>query len=115
MQQLMISELEQKDIIILDVYVCPHHWDDNCKCRKPKAGLFYRIAKEYFLRMDKTFYIGDDVRDCEAAYNAGCGSVLIASKQDFDLVVNKPDWIINASKLSSVLPELVSFMNRIQE
>ena len=114
MHQLMISELKVKGIKILDIYVCPHHWDDDCECRKPKAGLFYRIAKEYFLRMDKTLYIGDDVRDCEAAYNAECGSVLIVSDNQYNSIVNRPKWSINVNRLSGALPEMESFMVHTQ-
>jgi histidinol-phosphate phosphatase family protein len=114
MHQLMISELKVKGIKILDIYVCPHHWDDDCECRKPKAGLFYRIAKEYFLRMDKTLYIGDDVRDCEAAYNAECGSVLIVSDNQYNSIVNRPKWSINVNRLSDALPEIESFMVHTQ-
>ena len=114
MHQLMISELKVKGIKILDIYVCPHHWDDDCECRKPKAGLFYRIAKEHFLRMDKTLYIGDDIRDCEAAYNAECGSVLIVSDNQYNSIVNRPKWSINVNRLSGALPEMESFMVHTQ-
>jgi histidinol-phosphate phosphatase family protein len=112
MHQLMISELKSEGVIVLDIYVCPHHWDDNCVCRKPQAGLFYRIAKEHLLRMDKTLYIGDDVRDCEAAYNAECGSVLIGTNDEYESVKNKPMWSINVNKLRDALPEIESYMNR---
>ena len=111
---LMVSELKRKGISILDVYVCPHHWNDLCECRKPKAGLFFRIAKEHLLRMDKTLYIGDDVRDCEAAYNAECGSVLIASNDEYKSVKNKPKWSINVNKLSDAIPEVESFIRSVK-
>ena len=112
MHQLMISKLKSEGIIILDVYVCPHHWDDNCECRKPKAGLFYHIAKEHLLRMDKTLYIGDDVRDCEAAYNAECGSVLIASNDEYESVNNKPKWSIGVNRLHDALPKIELYMSK---
>ncbi len=113
--ELMISELAKDGVQVLDVYVCPHHWEDNCACRKPKAGLFFHISKEYLLRMDETLYIGDDVRDCEAAYNAGCGSVLIAPKEKYDSINKKPNWSINANKISDAFPEIDSFFNRVYE
>lgn len=111
MHRKMISYVENKGITIHDIYVCPHHWDENCECRKPKAGLFYSIAKDYLLRMDKTLYIGDDVRDCEAAYNAGCGSVLIASNEEYTSIKNKPIWSLNTVKLSDALPDIEQFMS----
>ncbi|MDB9998414.1 HAD-IIIA family hydrolase [Alphaproteobacteria bacterium] len=108
--RLMIDKLKNEGIPILDIYVCRHHWDDDCECRKPRAGLFYQIAREHFLRMDKTLYIGDDVRDCEAAYNAECGSVLVANSEEYELIKNKPKWNINVDKLSDAVSEIKSFM-----
>lgn len=108
--KLMIDKLKNKGISILDIYVCRHHWNDDCECRKPRAGLFYLIAKEHFLRMDKTLYIGDDVRDCEAAYNAECGSVLVANSEIYKTIKNKPKWNINVDKLSDAIYKIKSFM-----
>ncbi len=108
--RLMIDKLKNEGIPILDIYVCRHHWDDDCECRKPRAGLFYQIARDHFLRMDKTLYVGDDVRDCEAAYNAECGSVLVANSEEYEFIENKPRWSINVDKLSDAVSEIKSFM-----
>jgi histidinol-phosphate phosphatase family protein len=61
-----------RGVKITDFYVCPHHWDDGCSCRKPAPGLFFEASRDHLLRLDRTIYIGDDPRDCEAANNAGC-------------------------------------------
>tara|TARA_B110000090_G_scaffold210096_1_gene270036 strand:- start:10190 stop:11443 length:1254 start_codon:yes stop_codon:yes gene_type:complete len=108
--RLMIDDLKRKGITVLEVYTCLHHWDDSCECRKPKAGLFNRIAKDHLLRMDETLYIGDDIRDCEAAYNAECGSVLIASNTEYESIEKKPKWTINVDRLSDGLSDIESFM-----
>ena len=114
MHSLMTNRLKSEGVVVLDVYVCPHHWDDDCECRKPKSGLFNKIAKEHLLRMDRTLYIGDDVRDCEAAYNAGCGSVLIANDTKYESVENKPRWIISVNKLSNAISDIELYMESIQ-
>ena len=108
--RLMTDRLKKEGILVLDVYVCRHHWDDDCECRKPRAGLFNQIAREHLLRMDETLYIGDDIRDCEAAYNAECGSVLVANSEQYKLIKNKPKWNINVDKLSDAVLEIKSFM-----
>jgi histidinol-phosphate phosphatase family protein len=107
-----LTDLCQKSgIEILKIYVCPHHWDDNCDCRKPKAGMFYAASKDFQVRLDKTLYIGDDVRDCEAAYNAGMKSLFIGD--DSQLLnlrdVQKP--IYSSSKLSDILPNILNYFN----
>ena len=110
---LMIKELRNQQINVLEVYACLHHWNDNCECRKPKAGLFNKIAKDYRLRMDHTVYIGDDVRDCEAAYNAGCGSVLIGIREEYGEIEIKPDWSVNVEKLSDAIFDIKVFMETL--
>lgn len=80
----MIAELGARGVDVLAVYVCPHHWDDGCDCRKPQPGLFFRASREHLLRIDRTVYVGDDPRDCQAAFNAGCPSVLIGPERHAD-------------------------------
>ncbi len=84
MNRRMVSELASQGIEVLDVYVCPHHWDEQCACRKPAPGLFLRASREHLLRMDRTVYIGDDPRDSRAAFNAECLSVLVGPERDLD-------------------------------
>ena len=78
----MKNSLKNEGITILENYVCPHHWEDNCFCRKPNPGLFIEATKEWLFRLDKTFFIGDDPRDCQAAYNAGCESIYIGDSSN---------------------------------
>lgn len=84
MNRRMVRELGAAGIEVLDTYVCPHHWDDGCSCRKPEPGLFFRASREHLLRMDRTVYIGDDPRDSRAAFNAECLSVLVGPERDGD-------------------------------
>jgi D-glycero-D-manno-heptose 1,7-bisphosphate phosphatase len=80
----MVAELAARGVEVLAVYVCPHHWDEGCDCRKPEPGLFLRASREHLVRLDRTVYIGDDPRDCRAAFNAGCLSVLIGPERSED-------------------------------
>ena len=82
--QRMVAELGSRGIDVVDVYVCPHHWDEKCSCRKPEPGLFFNVSRDHLLRMDRTVYIGDDPRDCLAAFNAECLSILVGPERDKD-------------------------------
>ncbi len=73
----LAEELALRGAKLLEAYVCPHHWDDGCSCRKPAPGLLFQASRDHLLRLDRTFYVGDDPRDCKAAYNANCASVFI--------------------------------------
>ena len=75
----MRNALQKEGICILDIYVCPHHWEDKCYCRKPNPGLFFQASRDWLFRLDKTCFIGDDPRDCQAAYNAGTKCVFLGN------------------------------------
>jgi histidinol-phosphate phosphatase family protein len=102
----MIAVLKRKGIQILQVYLCPHHWEDECECRKPKPGMFFQAAKEWLLRLDNTFFIGDDYRDCQAAYNAGCKCIFLGIKSNLISLPldEQPQFIFN--KLDRITPSI---------
>jgi len=79
--QRMTDELRDQGVDILATYVCPHHWNDGCSCRKPAPGMFFRASAEHLIRLDRTMYIGDDPRDCQAASNANSLSVMVGPER----------------------------------
>ena len=42
--------------------------------------MFFEASSKHLFRLDKTFYIGDDLRDCEAAFNANCNGLIVSDK-----------------------------------
>ena len=62
--------LKKKKINLKEFFISEHHYKSNNFYRKPNPGNFLKASKKYSFLLDKTFYIGDDVRDVEAAYNA---------------------------------------------
>jgi len=101
--------LEEQNILIKGIYVCPHHWEDNCDCRKPAPGMLLQASIDFLFRLDKTFFIGDDARDCQAAYNAGCKSIFLGEPVDVEKLSNNeaPQLIIKT--LKSLLPFLNNY------
>ena len=69
-------------IKIIDLYFCPHHWNDQCSCRKPQAGMFFDASKKYKINLSKTLYIGDDIRDMEACENSNCKGIFFNDSFD---------------------------------
>jgi D-glycero-D-manno-heptose 1,7-bisphosphate phosphatase len=59
------------------IYYCPHGPDDNCHCRKPKAGMLRDLGKR--LRIDLTGVpaIGDSLRDLQAAQAVNARPILV--------------------------------------
>lgn len=62
---------------ISGVFYCPHHPDDNCSCRKPKAGLITAIEAEFALSAQQGVLVGDSLRDLQAGLSKGARPILV--------------------------------------
>ena len=107
----LLDLFKKYKIKILKIYTCPHHWNDNCNCRKPKPGMFYSASKEFNIRLDKTLFIGDDIRDCKAAYNAGLKSVYLGINSLLNDLPKKQKPLYSSTKFSNILPDIFNFFN----
>jgi D-glycero-D-manno-heptose 1,7-bisphosphate phosphatase len=58
-------------------YLCPHHPDDNCECRKPRPGMLLQAADELGLDLGRSYFIGDAITDMQAADAAGVRGILV--------------------------------------
>ena len=77
----MTSYLRLKNINILAFYVCKHHWDDLCACRKPMPGLLNMCISDFNLNTDSTVFIGDEDKDMQAALNANIRGLMSPSEE----------------------------------
>ena len=89
----MLDMFEKEGVRIAGVYYCPHHpkakieqYRIKCKCRKPKLELFLRAVEDFNLDLDKSFAIGDKIRDCEICKESGCQGYLISNNEDSNLI-----------------------------
>lgn len=60
-----------------EFFICPHHPDAQCTCRKPQPGLLLQAAQRFNLDLARCVFIGDAVTDYGAAVAAGCPSILV--------------------------------------
>jgi D,D-heptose 1,7-bisphosphate phosphatase len=74
---------QRKKINLLASYYCPHHWNENCECRKPKNGLLLKASADFNFRLDEVIFIGDQFTDYEAANNSNSYSIIINKKNIF--------------------------------
>jgi histidinol-phosphate phosphatase family protein len=107
----IINEFKKDNICILGIYSCPHHWDDDCDCRKPKAGMFFNASYDLALRLDQTIFIGDDIRDCIAAYNAGTKSVFIGNNKELTNLSQEMMPIFTTKNLSESVSNIIEHFN----
>lgn len=83
----MTDDLRLMGVNILAFYVCKHHWDDNCECRKPKPGLLNQIISEFDLTSNSTYFVGDEEKDMQAAESAGVKGVKFPNTDCLNLFI----------------------------
>jgi D-glycero-D-manno-heptose 1,7-bisphosphate phosphatase len=59
------------------IHYCPHRPEDDCDCRKPKAGLLREIAARFRTSLHGVPVIGDSYRDIQAARKVGARPILV--------------------------------------
>lgn len=75
--QKMFSELSRFGGDISAIFFCPHSEKENCNCRKPAPGLFFRLAERLNVDLREVHAVGDSLRDMQAATAASAKPVLV--------------------------------------
>ncbi len=90
----MCIELKKNGINIAGSYYCPHLKDASvekyridCECRKPKLGLFTQAIQELDIDIDRSFAIGDKIRDLEICFNTNCRGFLVGGISNKNLLL----------------------------
>lgn len=92
----MLKVIKKAGGHIHSVFYCPHQDQDNCNCRKPKAGLFSQAAKGRKINFSDTFFVGDNRRDVLAAKAIGAKSIFVLSgNTKLENLDVKPNFIAN--------------------
>lgn len=82
-----IAELLEAEGARLDLQLhCPHHPDVSgpCDCRKPGPALYERAARQLDLDLSASWFVGDRLRDLEAARRFGGHAVHVQSGSRLD-------------------------------
>ena len=84
--EFMRLKLSEEAAEIDGLYYCLHHpqavvvdYRVECDCRKPRAGLLTRAAREMDLALAGSYMVGDQPRDMTAGKSAGCTTVFVSS------------------------------------
>lgn len=101
----LTSKLGEKNVYFDKIYYCPHHPERgfkneitklkiNCKCRKPNNGLFLRAINELNIDVKKSFMIGDQISDYEAAKKTNIKFIGInIDPKKNKTIINKKDFL----------------------
>ncbi len=114
----LVQLLETAGVSLDAIYVCPHHPDDGCDCRKPNRGMVDQAVREQSVDLDRSYVIGDQVRDIELARRVGARSILVTtgavSPQEIEGLEKSgltPDWV--ASSLAEAADWLIADASRL--
>ncbi len=59
------------------IFFCPHGPEENCACRKPKAGLLLDIGRRFDVALTDVPVVGDSLRDLDAARLVNASPILV--------------------------------------
>ena len=82
---LFLDTLKNENIKIAEIYFCPHHpeYSGKCLCRKPDSLLIEKALGRFQIDPAKSYFIGDALRDVQAAEKAGVQGILIQQNENF--------------------------------
>lgn len=69
--------VKQEGGSVAGIFFCPHGPDEGCGCRKPETGLLRQIEAEFDCILRDCWFVGDSLRDLQAAQTHGCRPVLV--------------------------------------
>ncbi|MBI1976863.1 MAG: HAD family hydrolase [Candidatus Omnitrophica bacterium] len=75
----MLGEIGKNGGKVEGVFYCVHHPDYRCRCRKPGVALFKRAARGRAVEWERSFVVGDALRDIEAGRRLKCRTILVLS------------------------------------
>lgn len=104
------SQLKALGASIDAFFICPHHPDEQCDCRKPLPGMFNEIKKRYGITDPQQFFaVGDSLRDLQAATSAGFKTwlVLTGNGQKTLAKDNLPAGTLVSANLAEVVEKLL--------
>ena len=107
-----IIELVDPHHVITKSYLCPHHPDENCLCRKPLPGSLVAASQEFGIDLSRSFMVGDAISDVEAGINAGTQAILVKTgrgKTQAELLTNPHVPIVD--NLSDAVDWIESHLN----
>lgn len=92
--------LRRQGVVIEDFFVCLHHPDEGCSCRKPRTGLLEEAFARYPIDRERAYVVGDRLIDVELARNAGLKGILVLTgygRGELEYVLPKktirPDYV----------------------
>jgi D-glycero-D-manno-heptose 1,7-bisphosphate phosphatase len=96
---------------------CPHLPSDDCGCRKPRTGLLEALQRELGLPLAGAPFIGDSLKDLQAAEKCGCRPILVTTGKGAgtQAELDAPGVELQKPEAVAIFPDLASAVDIILE
>lgn len=85
----LLAKLSEGHIHISEIYYCPHYTEvGNCICRKPDSLLIEKALARFSIDASQSYFIGDRIRDIEAATKAGVKGIKVDTDADLRTILH---------------------------
>ena len=108
--QKMKAALDREGSRVDGVYVCPHHPDDGCPCRKPRTALFEQAAQEFNVDFSTSYAVGDKMTDLLPGARLGCRTILVLTGHGLEQLENRDQWEVEPDCIASDLLSAVRWI-----
>lgn len=106
------DQFKTEGIPLLGVYVCPHHPDDGCRCRKPEISLFEQAVKDHSINLDRSYIIGDSEADIKAGKALSMKTILVRTGNGRLTAKKLAEAMVESDFLGDNLTECIEFIMR---
>ena len=100
----MMRMLGEEGIALSAIYYCPHHPEDNCRCRKPDLLMVQRALGDLGIDPNQSWVVGDIEKDARTGIKAGLRPILVETGK-----VEKGDVPVDVKRCETVV-EAVGFI-----
>lgn len=94
------TELARHEASLDAIYVCPHHPDAGCDCRKPNPGMLLRAREDLDIDLASSYVIGDKYVDIQTAHRVGATGILVLTgygrdqREKYKANEQQPDFVV---------------------
>lgn len=94
------------------IFCCPHLPDENCRCRKPRAGLIEQASLEFGFLPSEAFVIGDKACDIDLGRGIDATTILVrtgyGARHEVEGIAQADYVVDDLQEAARVIQEIIS-------
>ena len=106
----LVAALAAQGAHVDAIYVCPHHPDAQCACRKPKPALYQQALADLGLPDAPCVAVGDKMTDLEPGRALGCRTILVQTGYGAELAAHPETLPFIPDAILPDLPAVAAYL-----